>query len=169
MSEQTYPNITAVNEHDEVVGYFQLFDAIAQGLIRRVACIFVTDEDDRILIQRRSATVLSPNLLEYSAAGHVNEGHDYLTSAQSELFEELNIKDVELVLIVPPFLTPGYFNGIFKTVISADTVININPEEVASVFWVSFSELEEMIARHPKQFSDPFLAAWPHVRDKIIA
>ena len=89
MTDTVYPNITTVNERDEVVGYFQLFDALEKGLIRRVSCIFVLDEENRVLIQRRSATVLSPNLLDFSAAGHVNEGDDYFAAANAELFEEL--------------------------------------------------------------------------------
>ncbi len=167
MLEGEFPNITAVDEHDEVVGYYQLFDALAQGLTRRVSCIFVFNEQGHILIQRRSAHVLSPNLLDYSAAGHVNEGDEYLSTAQSELSEELGITDLPLTLIAPPFLTPGYFNAVFVVKISNDIVIKINPDEVSKVLWVSYTELEEMITRHPHQFTESFLAVWPHVRDKI--
>lgn len=167
MLEGTFPNITAVDENDEVVGYFQLFDAIAQGLTRRIAAVFVLDENGRVLIQRRSTHVLSPNLLDFSAAGHVNEGDDYLATAQSELKEELGVSGVTLTLLSPPFLTSGYFNGIFKTVFSKDTTITINKDEVEKVFWVSVAELEEMIVLHPQQFSETFLAIWAKVRDKI--
>lgn len=168
MTEKIYPNITAVNENDEVIGYFQLFDAIAKGLTRRIVAIFVLDEEGRLLIQRRAANVLSPNLLDFSAAGHVNEGDDYYRSAQAELFEELGIKEVTLESVLPPFQTPGYFNGVFKTVIGKETRVTANLEEVAKVFWVSLPELEEMIARHPQQFTEPFLAVWSYVRDKIV-
>jgi isopentenyl-diphosphate Delta-isomerase len=168
MSERVYPKVTTVNEHDEVVGYVPLFDAIAQGLIRRVVAVFVFDETGKVLVQRRGAEVLSPHLLEYSAAGHVSEGDDYLTSAQTELFEELAVTDVVLDWLLPPFFTPGYFNGVFKTTLRADTPIVINPEEVAKVFWVQPSELDEMITLHPQQFTESFLAVWPHVRDKIL-
>jgi isopentenyl-diphosphate Delta-isomerase len=169
MTEKIYPNITAVNEHDEVMGYFQLFDAIAKGHIRRIVAVFVFDEEGRLLIQRRAANVLSPNLLDFSAAGHVNEGDDYVSSAQSELFEELGIQDVHLELVQPPFSTPGYFNGVFKGVITKETIITANLEEVAKVFWVTLPELEEMVARHPQQFTEPFLTVWPQVRDKITS
>jgi isopentenyl-diphosphate Delta-isomerase len=168
MSEQIYPNITAVNDKDELVGYFQLFDAIAKGYKRRVSCVFVFDEDGRVLIQRRSSTVLSPNSLDYSAAGHVNEGDDYLATAKAELFEELGIKDVSLELLMPPFLASDFFNAVYKTVIPKETALKTNEAEVAKVFWVTVTELQEMIARHPQQFSGSFLEVWPHIRDKII-
>lgn len=168
MLEGTFPNITAVDEHDQVVGYLQLFDAIAQGLTRRISAVFVLDKNGRILIQRRSAHVLSPNLLDFSAAGHVNEGDDYLATAHSEMAEELGISGFVLTLVTPPFPTPGYFNGVFKTVITKETPITINKDEVEKVFWVSLAELEELIAQHPQQFSELFLTIWPHIRDKII-
>lgn len=168
MADTVYPNITTVNERDEVTGYFQLFDALEKGLIRRVSCIFVLDEGNRVLIQRRSATVLSPNLLDFSAAGHVNEGDDYFAAANAELFEELGIRNAFLSLISAPFPTPGFFNAIYKTTISKETVFSVSEDEVAKVFWVPFSELQEMIVLHPQQFTGPFLAVWPYVRDKII-
>jgi len=168
MLEDKFPNVTAVDEDDEVVGYFQLFDAIAQGLTRRIAAVFVLDEEGHILIQRRSNHVLNPNLLDFSAAGHVDEGDDYLKCAQSELSEELGVTGATLTQIVEPFPTPGYFNGVFKIIVSKDTAFTINQDEVQKVFWVTPLELKEMIAHHPQQFTEPFLAVWAQVRDKII-
>jgi isopentenyldiphosphate isomerase len=167
MEEKVYPPITVVDEHDDVIGYMDLFAAIALGHIRRVACVFVLDADGRILIQRRAADVLSPNLLDFSAAGHVNKEQDYASAAEAELREELGVTDVELTPIVPPFYTPGFYNGIFKVVLSKENVLTLNPEEVTSVMWTAFDELTTMIAHHPQQFTEPFLAAWPHVCDKI--
>lgn len=167
MEEKTYPPITVVDEHDNILGYMDLFVAIALRQIRRVACVFVLDADGRILIQRRAPDVLSPNQLDFSAAGHVNEGQDYASAAEAELREELGVTGVTLTPIVPPFYTPGFYNGIFKVVLSKDDVLTVNPEEVASVQWASYEELVAMIIHHPQQFTEPFLAAWPHVCDKI--
>jgi isopentenyldiphosphate isomerase len=168
MLEGPFPKVTAVNEKDEVIGYFDLFEAIDQGLMRRIVAVFVFDESGRVLIQRRSAYVLDPNLLEYSVAGHVKEGDTYLESAAAELSEELGISSTDLILLKPSFMTPGFYNGIYKTVVYKDIVITPNPDEVDKVFWVLPAELESMIQLHPQQFTGPFLAVWPHVRDKII-
>lgn len=167
MSDKVYPNITAVNDEDEVVGYFQLFDAMAQGFRRRISAVFILNTAGHILIQRRSAQVLSPNLLDFSAAGHVNEGDDYLSSARNELVEELGIKNVDMELVTEPFKILDMYVSVFKAVAPDNTVISISPEEVAGVHWVSLEELNELIQRHPSQFSEPFLASWPHVCDKI--
>lgn len=169
MSGKIYPSITVVNDEDEVVGYFQLFDAIAQGFRRRISVIFIFNSAGHILIQRRAAHILSPNLLDFSAAGHVNEGDDYLKSAQSELYEELGIKDVDLQLVKQPFKVLDMYVAVFRAVVSDQTVICMNSEEVAGVHWVALPELNELILRHPKQFTESFITAWPLVCDKIKA
>lgn len=169
MAEKVYPNITAVNDKDEIVGYYQLPDVIAQGFNRRISAVFIFNEVGRVLIQRRSALVLSPNLLDFSAAGHVDEGDTYLTAAKREVNEELGLGDVEVQLLTPPFRIMDMFTSVYKAVIATNTPVILNPEEVTSFYWVTVEELETMVERHPSQFSEPFLASWPHVCDKIKA
>ena len=168
MSEQVYPNITVVNDSDEVIGYKQLFEAIKEGGCRRIVGIFVINEKNEILLQRRSAQVLSPNLIDFSAAGHVNEGATYLEAAKAELWEELKIKDVEFTLLLPPFKTPDFFNGMYRVIVGSTINIEPSPEEVAEVFWVSIVELERRIKETPEEFSYSFINVWPFVRDKIL-
>ena len=169
MPEKVYPNITAVNDKDEVVGYYQLPDVIARGFIRRVSAVLIFNDFGRVLIQRRSAIVLNPNSLDFSAAGHVDEGDTYLTAAKREVQEELGLSDVDVQLVTAPFKVMDMYTSVFKAVIPTNTPIILNPEEVTSFYWVSLEELETMIDRHPSQFAKPFLAAWPHVCDKIKA
>lgn len=168
MEEKTYPPITVVDENDNVLGYMDLFVAIGLGHIRRVSCVFVLDTAGRILIQRRAPDVLSPNLLDFSAAGHVNEGQDYLAAAKAELQEELGLVDVDIQPITPPFQTPGFYHGLFKVVLKHEETFTLAADEVTQVFWVSYDELKKMMAEHPQQFAEPFLAVWPHVCDKIM-
>ena len=169
MPEKVYPNITAVNDKDEVVGYYQLPDVLAQGLIRRISAVLIFNEVGRVLIQRRSALVLSPNLLDFSAAGHVDEGDTYHTAAKREVHEELGLTDVDVHLVTAPFKVMDMYTSVFKAVIPTNTPVILNLEEVTSFYWVSLEELETMIDRHPSQFAEPFLASWPFVCDKIKA
>lgn len=169
MEEKVYPPVTVVDDNDVPIGYMGLFEALAKGLRRRVAYCIVRNESNQMLIQRRSAEVLSPNLLDFAAAGHVNEGQTYFDAAKAELEEELGLQGPALTEIVPPFPTPGFYNGVYIATVPDGTTPNLNPEEVAAVFWVSKDEIYEMIARHPQQFTEPFLGVWPHVCDKIFS
>lgn len=167
--KKIYPPITVVDDSDTVIGYMGLFEAIEKNLRRRIAYTAVCDEEGKFLIQRRSANVLSPNLLDFAASGHVNQGQTYLDASKAELEEELGLKGYEFVEVTAPFSTPGFYNGVYKVVVPSGTVPLLNPQEVASIFWVSRDELFEMLDWHPQQFTEPFLAVWQHVYDKIFS
>jgi isopentenyl-diphosphate Delta-isomerase len=168
MAEKVYPNITVVDEHDELIGYMGLFDAIRAGHIRRVSCVLIFNEQGEILIQRRAAHVLSPLLLDYSAAGHVDEGNSYEEAAYRELKEELNLEDITLELITAPFRDNRFFNSIYKGVVQKNTTISPNPEEVAELMWLPYQEFKSLIENSPDKFTASFVGAWHHIHDKII-
>ena len=167
MSEKVYPNITIVDERDVVLGYMQLFDAIRNGHIRRVSCVLLFNDKGEVLIQRRSAHVLSPLLLDYSAAGHVDEGDSYEEAAYRELREELNLQNIELTLIAPPFRAHRFFNSIYKAVLPEGVTISSNKEEVSEVLWMSLEELKELVHDSPHKFTASFIEVWQHIHAKI--
>lgn len=167
MAEKVYPNITVVNEHDEVLGYMGLFDAIKQGHIRRVSCVLIFNDKGELLIQRRAAHVLSPLLLDYSAAGHVDEGDTYEEAAYRELREELNLENIELTLVMEPFRTRRFFNALYTARLPKEVTVTPNEEEVAEILWIPFEALKELIEDTPHKFTASFIEVWQHIHDKI--
>jgi 8-oxo-dGTP pyrophosphatase MutT (NUDIX family) len=105
--------------------------------------------------------------LDYSAAGHVDEGDTYEEAAYRELQEELALKDIELTLITPPFRTHRFFNSVYKTILPKDTMITPNEEEVAELLWIPFGELKQLIEDTPHKFTASFIEVWQHIHDKI--
>lgn len=166
--EKVYPNITVVNDQDEVIGTMQLMEAIEKGLTRRVSCVLIFNELNEILVQRRAPDVLFPNLLDFSAAGHVDEGESYETAARRELKEELHLTVTTLELITPPFKTPQFFSAVYKVVLEKNQIIAPNAEEVAEIIWMPFSDFQNKIQSDPEQFTSSIVEAWPHLRDKLV-
>ena len=169
MEGKIYPNITVVNEADEVVGYMDLMVAIKEGYIRRVACVLLFNDSGDILIQRRAAHVLSPNLLDYSAAGHVEEGDSYEMAARRELEEELRVIGLPLTPVVPPFKTKDFFSAVFTAIVPDSLVIVPDEAEVAEIFWMPYHEFKTEIesAAASTRFTYSLLEAWPHLRDRL--
>ena len=62
-----------VDENDVVIGTTTKDEAHTQGYAHRVSAIYVFTEDGKLLVQLRK----DDNLLDHSAAGHVDRGENY--------------------------------------------------------------------------------------------
>lgn len=167
MSEIGYKKVVIVDERDNVIGAQCLLEAKEKGLLRRAARVFVFDERGRLLIQRRSKKVFAPLLLDQSVGGHVDEGESYFEAANRELKEELGLEQ-DLEEVVTSFRSERFFNGIYRIVISSETDIRFDKNEIAEVFWIEIPKLEKMMTDSREQFTGGFLELWPQLRDKII-
>ena len=90
--ESEHKKVVVVDENDNVIGAEYMFDAIEKKMLRKVSRVFVFDQQGKILVQRRSASVVRPLLLDQSVGGHVDEGETYYEAAERELMEELGLK-----------------------------------------------------------------------------
>lgn len=162
-----YKKVVVVDESDTVIGAEYMRIAVEKGLIRRASCVYVFNESGKLLVQRRSAGVVEPLLLDQSAAGHVDEGESYEEAAKRELFEELGLKDIPLIPVVVSFRTSDFYNGIYKAVVSDDTEIHFDPEELAAVYWYDIADLTKEMQSDPTKFTPAFKEAWTLLQEKI--
>jgi isopentenyl-diphosphate Delta-isomerase len=154
--------IQIVDEHDEPSGGTPKEVAQQKGLYHRIARIMVEDEAGDVLLQKRTADrELYPGRWDNSAAGHVDEGEDYLTAAKRELAEEIGLREVNLQEM-GYYQTHGSFewrklnrfNKAYKVVAPKDTEFSLQPEEVAEIKWFKPQELKQLIIDNPEQVTD---------------
>ena len=89
--------IVFVDENDDVIGAGTKEQAWTNGDIHRIARLFVFNSKGELLIHKRSDKLDNlPGKWDQSAAGHVDEGEDYLEAAQREVKEDIGIENVEL-------------------------------------------------------------------------
>jgi 16S rRNA (adenine1518-N6/adenine1519-N6)-dimethyltransferase len=82
-----------VNERNEVIGQKTRGEVHAQKLMHRAVHIFVFNKHGELWLQQRSHLKdVHPLDWDSSAAGHLDAGEDYATSAKRELKEELGIE-----------------------------------------------------------------------------
>lgn len=157
-----YLPIQIVDEHDKPVGSEKMYLAQEQGLIHRIVRIMVEDEQGRLLLQKRSQKMKRwPNCWDNSAAGHVDEGEDYITAAKRELLEEIGIRRTDLEEIDTYYTDRPLndiphlrrFNRLYKTVAEEDEAV-IDDDEVAEVRWLAVEEVKKLIKEHPDQVTD---------------
>ncbi|MCA9354762.1 MAG: NUDIX domain-containing protein [Candidatus Kaiserbacteria bacterium] len=165
---EVHNKIIVVDDKDNEIGVMDMMEARAAGHIRRASRVFVFNQAGQILVQRRSAEVLHPCLLDQSVGGHVDEGETYLEAAVREMTEELGISDVPLDEIVTSYRTEFHFNGIYRTVVGDSAEFTYNKDEVDEVIWFDPDDLTAHMEQNPDEFTSSFPVVWRELRDKII-
>jgi ADP-ribose pyrophosphatase len=167
-SKQIHKNITIVNENDRVVGAMQLPEAIEKGLIRSGVRVFVFSDENKVLLQKRSAEVRHPLELGMSADGHVDEGEDRVTAAMRELEEETGIRVDILTTIEKSFPSPGTINGVYKVTVPHNTTLKRQKSEVEELRWVTVEELDTLVNYHSSSCTKALVDTWKQLKNDLI-
>lgn len=141
-----------VDENDKELGFVPRKKAHAEGLLHRIAVVYVVREDGKILVQQRLS-----GRLDHSSAGHVDPGEDYIDAAKRELAEEIGIKNVELHELgkmsasqkepeVDNAIVCHMFN-LFE--LRTDAYGILGADEVKAVFWADPKEVYEEMKSDP--------------------
>ena len=165
---QTRPAVTeeifdVVNNKDEVVGQLPRRIVHRDGHKHRAVHVLVFDSRGRIFLQKRSRSKDTfPGAWDSSASGHLESGEDYAAGAVRELREELGWSAPE-----PP-------RPLFKLAASAETgwefvwawrcesegPFALHPEEIERGGWFTPEEVNDWLARSPRDFAPSFVVIW---------
>lgn len=141
---------------------------INKGLLHRAFSVFLFDENNKLLLQQRADEKITfANMWTNTCCSHplsvpTELGHDLESSikgaknaAQRKLFHELGIEASEIPLDKFKFLTRihyaspssghwGEHEVDYILIIKANVKLDVNPNEVRDVKYVSQAELKEM-------------------------
>ena len=164
---KVYKKVVVVNEQNEVVDAEYLPEAIAKNLLRRSVRIFVCNELDEVIVQKRSQHVYLPGLLDTSAGGHVDSNETYDEAIARELAEEVGVTNVTPTLLDAGWRNGDSFSTIYKITILSTTELAYDKDEIEALLWIKKDTIDDMIRIAPEQFAPAFLATWAHVRIQI--
>ena len=146
-----------VDSENRVVGQATRGEVHARGLLHRSVHILVFNSRGELFLQKRAMTKdENPGYWDSSAAGHVNAGEDYRTSAERELMEELGISG-ELQFFKKFSASPKTLWEHVETYLcTTDQKITINPVEISEGRFWPMTELKESLYSHPGHFTSTF-------------
>ncbi len=156
-----------VDYDDHVVGTATRREIHERGFFHRAVHIFVFNTHGEIFIQRRSAAKdRHPMKLDSSAAGHVDPGESYETTARRELEEELGIDaQVKRVLAIKAqALTDNEHVVLFSTVTDQPAVLN--QEEIVWGEFMTPARVAELLNANPADFVPAFVLLWHAFTEK---
>jgi isopentenyl-diphosphate delta-isomerase type 1 len=150
-----------VDEDDHVIGTATRAEIHRKGLLHRSVHLFIFNSSGSMYVQRRSAVKdRHPLKLDSSAAGHVDPGESYATTAVRELEEELGIR-AEIHEILRLRACPETDNEhvvLFEGVTDSEPIPD--KDEIASGEFVPVEKLTSVMDENPEDFVPAFVLLW---------
>ena len=123
------------------------------GNFHRTAHIWIINDKNELLLQKRSATKKShPNCWDISGAGHIKAGESVTEGAIRELKEELGVevteKDLNYIATIKSTKNPKNMEFGYVYLLRCNKKIQdyiFEDEEVSEVKYVYYEELEKMV------------------------
>jgi len=158
--------LDVVDGYDRVIGTvnrknYDQFLQNGSGFIRASELFIINDEGKLWVPIRTAEKTIAPNGYDYSAAGHVESGEDYIETIIRETDEEINLKvapeQLEFVAKLKS-VSIKYIRSIY--LLRTNDTPMFNPTDFVSAEWLSPEELITSIDKgHP---------AKSNLRDTVI-
>lgn len=144
-----------VDENDVPIGAIERGESRKSGARFRIVRVIVEDNDGWILLQKRQLTKGTfPGCWDTSAGGNIDYGETYEAAAKRELMEETGIEAAVLEEVAYYYGETidssgkilNRFSKLYKAVVSRNTTLRLQPEEVAEFRWVTRDQLLDLLA-----------------------
>lgn len=153
-----------VDENDQVVRQELRRIVHSENLLHRAVHLFVFNDAGEIFLQLRSHLKdKMPERWDSSAAGHVDSGEDYLTSAVREIEEELGIKTTADRLKLETTLPAGPGTGwefVHLYSLTWNNPLRWPAAEIETGQWFAPEEVDCWIRQRPQDFAEGFMECW---------
>ena len=152
--------VILVDENDQLLGTENKLQAhLGKGQLHRAFSIFILDNSDRVLLQRRADSKYHcPGLWSNSCCSHPQPGADLVAEARKRLQFELGINAelnefsvVQYRLELGDDMTEWELNHLFYG--RYEGGVSPNPEEVADYKWVPLLQIEPDLRRQKANYT----------------
>ena len=158
MSFQNDEIFDLVDMEDNIIGQASRKEIHEKSLLHRSVHVFVFNTKGHLFLQKRAFTKdENPGLWDSSAAGHVNSGESYTTSAHRELKEELGISgNLELFFRLTA-CADTLWEHVMAYICLTNCPIILNREEIYEGYFWPISKIEDNMKNNSSQFTSVFI------------
>jgi isopentenyldiphosphate isomerase len=147
--------VILVDKEDNIIGY-KSRNELRDTDLHRIAALWVENEEDEVLIAKRSEKKkIHPNLWGPAAAGTIEEDETYESNIIKEAEEEIGLKNIRPIPIKKMLLhNDQRMCQWFKIVIPTTPIsaFVLKEDEVAEVHWVKKDVLAKCIRENPEAY-----------------
>ena len=165
-----------VDEQDRLLGYeTKAICHQGQGLLHRAFSIFIFNEQQQLLLQKRSAEkLLWPLYWSNSVCSHPRKGESYESATMRRLQEELGIRAPLDFLFRFQYQEPFHDIGSEHELCSVffgkfDGPLKTNEHEIAEWRYISLDELRQELLAHPEAYTPWFKVEWERIQKEYLS
>ena len=164
----SYKNVVLVDKEDREVGVMEKLEAHQKGLLHRAFSIFIFNDNDEMLLQKRAlGKYHSGGLWTNTCCSHPREGEETINAANRRLIEEMGIKtnlrkvfDFIYKAELDNELTENEFDHVFYGLYNEDPIINT--EEADDFKWIDMETLNNDITANCQNYTVWFKIAFDY-------
>lgn len=172
------PDIILVDENDNQIGTEEKLEAHKQGLLHRAFSLYVFNDNDELMLQRRALDKYHcGGLWTNTTCSHPDAGEEMEVAIHRRLQQEMgfdtDLKKVTEFIYKVPFdngLTEHEYLHVFIGRYNDSPVLN--KEEAMDFKWITLNDLEAEIENSPDQYTYWMKKTLPFIRkaleDKLV-
>ena len=167
-------NVVLVDKNDNPIGLMEKIEAHRRGLLHRAFSVFIIDDANRLLLQKRSQTKYhSPGLWTNTCCSHPRNGEILIDAANRRLMQEMglsaNLKHMFSFIYRAEFdngLIEHEFDHVFIGKSNSDPVIN--SDEVCEWKWTEIKKIKKDIIENSHHYTEWFKIIFNKFFNKLI-
>jgi len=166
--------VILVNSNDEEIGSMEKLEAHQKGILHRAFSVFIFNNKHELLLQKRALDKYhSGGLWTNTCCSHPSPGERILAAAKRRLIEEMGIR-APLEVISSFIYKAAFENGLIEhefdhmLIGRYNDAVEINPMEVMDYKWISITDLNEEVSKHPDEFTIWFLKIYKQVFEQYL-
>ena len=162
INEQNKQQVILIDENNRVIGTEDKIKAHREGKLHRAFSIFIflrkNDKWHLLLQKRHPKKYHSGNLWSNTCCSHPQPGEEIIAAGERRLYEEMGLKiplkEVGKFRYMAPVghLIENEYDYVLVG-FATDATIYFNKKEINTIHWISVSDLEKELKRHPEIFT----------------